>query len=229
MLHLKQRMHGLTGIFSWASHQQKYTADRSCRAKQAKMENCTFFTSAAGAEATGFRPCLLCRPELAPGNAAVDANSVLAHKAAGFLEENCGSRQNLPEIARELGCTDRHLRRVFMEEYHVSPVQYLQTCRLLLAKNLLTDTALSVLYVAMAAGFGSLRRLNDLFQKHYGLSHGIAQKGGRRKEPGGRSNHRLRIPSALPVGENNGIFVYACDSRCRNSKGWKVYAHGESF
>ena len=141
-----------------------------CRAKQAKMENCTFFTSAAGAEAAGFRPCLLCRPELAPGNAAVDANSVLAHKAAGFLEENCGSGQNLPEIARELGCTDRHLRRVFMEEYHVSPVQYLQTCRLLLAKNLLTDTALSVLDVAMAAGFGSLRRLYDLFQKHYGLS-----------------------------------------------------------
>lgn len=113
-----------------------------CREKQEKRENCTFFSSAARAEAAGFRPCLLCRPELAPGNSVADARSMLARKAADFLEENCGSGQNLPGIAGQLGCTDRHLRRVFMEEYHVSPVQYLQTCRLLLAKNLLTDTCL---------------------------------------------------------------------------------------
>lgn len=141
-----------------------------CRAKQAKKENCTFFSSAAEAEAAGFRPCLLCRPELAPGGSQMDAASALAHRAAVLLEENCGSGQSLSELAGRLGCTDRHLRRVFMEAYHVSPVQYLQTCRLLLAKSLLTDTGLSVLDVAMAAGFGSLRRLNDLFQEHYGLA-----------------------------------------------------------
>lgn len=141
-----------------------------CWAKQAKKENCTFFSTAAEAEAAGYRPCLLCRPELAPGNSVVDASSVLAHKAARLMEENCGNGQSLEELAGRLGCTDRHLRRVFMEEYHVTPVQYLQTCRLLLAKNLLTDTGLSVLDVAMAAGFGSLRRLNDLFKKHYGLT-----------------------------------------------------------
>lgn len=86
-----------------------------------------------------------------------------------MLEESCGSGQNIEEIAARLGCTDRHLRRVFTAEYNVSPVKYLQTCRLLLAKNLLTDTDLSVLNVAMAAGFGSLRRFNDLFKKYYGL------------------------------------------------------------
>ena len=135
-----------------------------CWAKQAKEENCTFFSSAAEAEAAGYRPCLLCRPELAPGNSIVDATSILAHKAARLMEENCGTGQNLEELAARLGCTDRHLRRVFMDEYHVTPVQFLQTCRLLLAKNLLTDTNLSVLDVAMAAGFGSLRRLNDLLK-----------------------------------------------------------------
>jgi AraC family transcriptional regulator of adaptative response / DNA-3-methyladenine glycosylase II len=87
-----------------------------------------------------------------------------------MLEKNCGSGQSLEEIAERLGCTDRHLRRVFTAAYNVSPVQYLQTCRLLLAKNLLTDTDLSVLEVAMAAGFGSLRRFNDLFKKQYKLS-----------------------------------------------------------
>jgi len=141
-----------------------------CRAKQARQENCTFFSSAAEAELAGYRPCLLCRPELAPGNSIVDASSVLAHRAARLMEENCGGGQSIEELASRLGCTGRHLRRVFVEEFHVTPVQYLQTCRLLLAKNLLTDTDLSVLYVAMASGFGSLRRLNDLFKKQYHLS-----------------------------------------------------------
>lgn len=141
-----------------------------CRAKQPKEENCTFFSSAAEAEQAGYRPCLMCRPELAPGTSAVDASSALAQRAARILEENCDSRQSLEELAEKLSCTGRHLRRVFMEEYHVTPIQYLQTCRLLLAKNLLTDTSLSVLDIAMAAGFGSLRRLNDLFLKRYKLS-----------------------------------------------------------
>jgi AraC family transcriptional regulator of adaptative response / DNA-3-methyladenine glycosylase II len=97
-------------------------------------------------------------------------------KAALILDENCGSGQSLEELAGKLGCTSRHLRRVFTEEYHVSPVQYLQTCRLLLAKNLLTDTDLSVLEVAMSAGFGSLRRFNDVFKRHYDLSPAALRK-----------------------------------------------------
>ena len=141
-----------------------------CRAKRAKLENCNFFPTAAAAERAGYRPCLLCRPELAPGTAITDATAALSHRAARLLEESCGSGQTLNELAGRLGCTDRHLRRTFMAEYNVSPVQYLQTCRLLLAKNLLTDTDLSVLDVAMAAGFGSLRRFNDLFKNRYRLS-----------------------------------------------------------
>ncbi len=141
-----------------------------CRAKQPKPENCTFYSTAAEAEQAGYRPCLLCRPELAPGSSITDATANLVYRSARMLEENCGSGQSLEEIALQLGCTDRHLRRVFSAEYNVSPVQYLQTCRLLLAKNLLTDTDLSVLDVAMAAGFGSLRRFNDRFKKHYNLS-----------------------------------------------------------
>lgn len=141
-----------------------------CRARQPKAENCTFYSTAAEAELAGYRPCLLCRPELAPGTSITDATTVLAHKAARMLEKNCGMGQSLDELAGRLGCTDRHLRRVFTTEYNVSPVQYLQTCRLLLAKNLLTDTNLNIIDVAMSAGFGSLRRFNDLFKKHYNLT-----------------------------------------------------------
>ncbi len=141
-----------------------------CRARQPKPENCTFYHTAAEAEQAGYRPCLLCRPELAPGTSKTDATANLVYRAARMLEENCGSGLRLDELAGRLGCTDRHLRRVFQAEYNVSPAAYLQTCRLLLAKNLLTDTNLSILDVAMASGFGSLRRFNDLFKKHYNLA-----------------------------------------------------------
>ncbi|WP_195198710.1 DNA-3-methyladenine glycosylase 2 family protein [Faecalispora jeddahensis] len=155
-----------------------------CRAKLPKPENCSFYTTAAAAEQAGFRPCLLCRPELAPGSARVDAVSSLAQRAARLLEENCGSEQSMAELAGQLGCTDRHLRRAFAAEYHVTPIQYLQTCRLLLAKNLLTDTELSVIDVAMASGFGSLRRFNDLFQKHYRLAPtALRRQAAGKKEP----------------------------------------------
>ena len=141
-----------------------------CRAKRPRIENCTFYRTAAEAERAGYRPCLLCRPELAPGTSITDAVADLAYRVARMLEENCGSGQHIGEIAARLGYTDRHIRRVFTAEYNVTPVQYLQTCRLLLAKNLLTDTDLSVLDVAMAAGFGSLRRFNGLFKERYRLS-----------------------------------------------------------
>lgn len=141
-----------------------------CKARQPKRENCIFFPTAAEAEQAGYRPCLLCRPELAPGSSVTDARSNLVYRAARMLEENCGSGLCLEEIAGRLGCTSRHLRRVFTAEYQVTPVRYLQTCRLLLAKNLLTDTNLSVLDIALAAGFGSLRRFNELFKKDYKLS-----------------------------------------------------------
>ena len=139
-----------------------------CKAKLPKPKNCAFYTSAAAAEQAGFRPCLLCRPELAPGNAPVDAASSLARRAAWLLEQ--GFDGNLEKLAGRLGCSGRHLRRAFTAEYGVSPVRYVQTCKLLLAKSLLSDTHLPVSEVAMAAGFGSLRRFNDLFKKQYRLA-----------------------------------------------------------
>jgi len=143
-----------------------------CRVKPPKEENCSFFISAAAAEAAGYRPCLRCRPELAPGLAPMDSVTRLARIAALIMEEDLLTDRNIPELAVMLGITDRHLRRVFSAEYGVSPVQYLQTRRLLLAKNLLTDTQLSVTDVAMTAGFGSIRRFNDLFKKRYRLTPG---------------------------------------------------------
>ena len=138
-----------------------------CRVKVPKEENCTFFTSAAAAEVAGYRPCLKCRPELSPGLAPVDSVSRLARSAAMIIMEDCLTGRKVAELATLLGITDRHLRRVFFAEFGVTLLQYLQTHRLLLAKSLLTDTQITVTDVAMTAGFGSIRRFNDLFKRHY--------------------------------------------------------------
>ncbi len=140
-----------------------------CTVKPPKRENCRFYPSAAAAESAGYRPCLRCRPELAPGNASVDAITRVAQAAASLIEDCTLDDAGLEAVAARLGITDRHLRRAFGAEFGVSPVAFAQTQRLLLAKRLLTDTSLPVTEVAYASGFGSLRRFNALFKQRYRL------------------------------------------------------------
>ncbi len=154
-----------------------------CSARTPLRHNCRFFPSAAAAEAEGFRPCLRCRPELAPGYAAVDANRRLAQSAARLIEDGRLQDASLADLAATLDVTDRHLRRVFQEEFGVAPVEYAQTQRLLLAKRLLTDTDLSILDIAMASGFASLRRFNDLFRTRYRMTPGELRRTSARAEP----------------------------------------------
>lgn len=153
-----------------------------CHARMPKYENCTFFESAAAAEAAGYRPCMLCRPELAPGLSTTDATASLARRAAVLLRERCTSGEKVDELAARLGYTDRHLRHAFEQEFQVTPVQYLQTCRLLLAKSLLTDTELPMAQVAQAAGFGSVRRFNHLLKEHYGMTPSALRARSRRRK-----------------------------------------------
>jgi AraC family transcriptional regulator of adaptative response / DNA-3-methyladenine glycosylase II len=126
--------------------------------------------SAAQAEVAGFRPCLRCRPELAPGSAAADANARLAQAAVALIDDGVPDEGGVESLAQRLGVTSRHLRRVFATSFGVSPVEYAQTHRLLLAKRLLTDTALPVTDIAFASGFRSVRRFNALFRTRYGLA-----------------------------------------------------------
>jgi AraC family transcriptional regulator of adaptative response / DNA-3-methyladenine glycosylase II len=141
-----------------------------CNVRMPRRENCRFFASAAAAEARGFRPCLRCRPELAPGHAAIDASSHLAQGAVDLIESGVMDEGGLARLAARVGVSDRHLRRVFDAEFGVSPVAYAQTHRLLLAKRLLTDTPLPVTDVALASGFASVRRFNALFRERYRMA-----------------------------------------------------------
>ncbi len=185
-----------------------------CSVKAPKRQNCRFFGLAAQAESAGFRPCLRCRPELAPHSVVwsiQDASYILAHQAARLLDEpeawaptlvasrafggalplaqengalrlrpgKAGSaalagEERLPGViaglAARLGVSDRHLRRIFEAQFGVSPVQYLQTRRLLTAKQLLADTQLPITQIALISGFASVRRFNAAFIDHYHLN-----------------------------------------------------------
>lgn len=152
-----------------------------CTVKIPKLENCRFFPAAAVAESQGFRPCLRCRPELAPGNSILDVSEKQARRAAVMIDEGYLIEHDIPDLADRLNMTDRHLRRIFKQEYGISVIDYAQTQRLLIAKRLLADTTLPIIEVAMSSGFASLRRFNALFQQRYRLKPTDLRKSGRTK------------------------------------------------
>jgi AraC family transcriptional regulator of adaptative response / DNA-3-methyladenine glycosylase II len=141
-----------------------------CPVKPPKAINCRFYNSAQEAEHAGFRPCLRCRPELAPGNAPVDNSQRIAHRIVQRIEEgSIDEKAALETIAGEFELSSRQIRRIIQKELGVPPIQLLLTRRLLLAKQLLTETTLPVTEIAFASGFSSLRRFNDAFSTRYGM------------------------------------------------------------
>jgi AraC family transcriptional regulator of adaptative response / DNA-3-methyladenine glycosylase II len=149
-----------------------------CRVRTPRRENCRFFASAAQAEAAAFRPCLKCRPEIAPGLSLMDSPRTLADAAAAALAQATqqGQALPLPALAARLGVTERHLRRIFTAAHGVSPRDFVATQRLLLAKQLLTDTTQPVAQVALASGFQSLRRFNAAFATRYRMPPGALRR-----------------------------------------------------
>jgi AraC family transcriptional regulator, regulatory protein of adaptative response / DNA-3-methyladenine glycosylase II len=139
-----------------------------CPARTPKQANCRFFDTPQEAEQAGFRPCLRCRPELAPGNAPVDDAQRIAQLIVQRLEEgHLDDKAGLEDIADQFELSSRQIRRIIQKELGVPPIQLLVTRRLLLAKQLLTETALPITEVAFASGFSSLRRFNDAFNGRY--------------------------------------------------------------
>ncbi len=143
-----------------------------CGVKTPKFDSCEFFHSAAAAEAAGFRPCLRCRPELAP----YDVQQNLAHAIWHKIAEGALNELSLDQFAEQVGLSSRQVRRVIQDEFGVSPVELAQTQRLLFAKKLLQETELSMTDVAYAAGFGSVRRFNALFAERYNLAPGALRQ-----------------------------------------------------
>ncbi|HEY1772093.1 MAG TPA: AlkA N-terminal domain-containing protein [Gammaproteobacteria bacterium] len=139
-----------------------------CPAPTSKQCNVAYYPSAAAAAEAGFRPCLRCRPETAPGTPAWLGTSATVRRALRLIHEGALDTESVEHLAARLGIGPRHLHRLFVQHLGASPLAVAQTRRLHFAKHLIDDTRLAMTDIALASGFGSLRRFNDAFRNTYG-------------------------------------------------------------
>lgn len=166
-----------------------------CPVRLPKAENVIFFKSAAAAIEDGYRPCLRCRPESAPGTPAWCGSSTSVTRALRLIHEGALDQSSISALADRLGITSRHLSRLFQRHLGASPIAVAQTRRLQFAKKLINETSLPMTEVAMAAGYGSLRRFNDHFRKVYDRPPSALRAGTRQASDGRLS---IRLPYRAP-------------------------------
>ncbi len=166
-----------------------------CPARTPKRENMSFVASAAAAEEAGFRACLRCRPETAPDMGAWRGTSNTVSRALGLIEAGALDEGDVDGLAARLGVGERHLRRLFRQHLGAAPVSVAQTRRVLLAKALIHQTDLGMAEVALASGFGSVRRFNETFQGLYGRPPSALRRRAERPAYGGV---RLSLPYRPP-------------------------------
>jgi AraC family transcriptional regulator of adaptative response / DNA-3-methyladenine glycosylase II len=149
-----------------------------CPARTPKRENLVFYPSAAAAQEAGFRPCLRCRPETAPDLGVWRGTSNTVSRALALIEKGGLDGADVEALAERLGVGERQLRRLFRRHLGASPIAVAQTRRVLLAKHLIHETRLPMSEVALAAGFGSIRRFNETFQRLFGRAPSTLRRGG---------------------------------------------------
>jgi AraC family transcriptional regulator of adaptative response / DNA-3-methyladenine glycosylase II len=151
-----------------------------CPARTPKFENCRFFASAAAAQKAGLRPCLRCRPETAPDLASWRGTSNTVSRGLALIADGelDGDGASIDALAERLGIGERQLRRLFKQHLGASPVTVAQTRRVLFAKQLIHDTRLPMAEIALAAGFGSIRRFNETFQQLFHRPPGALRRKG---------------------------------------------------
>jgi AraC family transcriptional regulator, regulatory protein of adaptative response / DNA-3-methyladenine glycosylase II len=151
-----------------------------CPARTARFENCRFFPSAAAAQEAGFRPCLRCRPERAPGFASWRGSSNSVSRALALIADGAldGGEAGVEALAERVGLGSRQLRRLFEQHLGASPLAVAQTRRVLFAKQLIQETRMPLSKVALAAGFGSVRRFNDTFHRLFRRPPSTMRRGG---------------------------------------------------
>ena len=170
-----------------------------CPARTPKRENVRFFPTAAAAQSAGFRPCLRCRPETSPDLAAWRGASNTVTRALRLIEAGAMDEGDVEALADRLGVGERQLRRLFRQHLGASPVAVAQTRRVLLAKQLIQETRLPMAEVAMAAGFGSVRRFNETFQQLYDRPPGALRRlGGPEQAAAGGEAVKLQLPYQAP-------------------------------
>ncbi len=168
-----------------------------CPARSPKDENIRYYPTAAAAQAAGFRPCLRCRPEAAPGTPAWSGTSSVVSRGLRLIGDGALDRDGVEALADRLGVTARHLRRLFVQHLGATPIDVALTRRVHFAKKLLDETTLPMAQVALAAGFGSLRRFNGKIRRAFSRTPTALRKLSRNRSSG-EGSYRFRIACRPP-------------------------------
>ncbi|HVC64190.1 MAG TPA: DNA-3-methyladenine glycosylase 2 family protein, partial [Candidatus Dormibacteraeota bacterium] len=169
-----------------------------CPARTPKRENLAFYPSAAAAQEAGYRPCLRCRPETAPDLGVWRGTSNTVSRALALIEKGGLDDADVEALADRLGVGERQLRRLFRRHLGASPIAVAQTRRVLLAKHLIHETRLPMSEVALAAGFGSIRRFNETFQQIFGRAPSTLRRGTGAASPGPAGEVAILLPYRPP-------------------------------
>ena len=169
-----------------------------CPARTPKDEHVRYFPSAAAAEAAGFRPCLRCRPEASPGTPAWAGTSGIVSRALRLIGDGALDHDGVERLADRLGVTGRHLRRLFVRHLGASPHEVAQTRRLHSAKQLLDETMLPMRDVALASGFGSVRRFNHQVRRTYSRTPSQLRRLAHGDKSSDSSRYRFRLAYRPP-------------------------------
>jgi AraC family transcriptional regulator, regulatory protein of adaptative response / DNA-3-methyladenine glycosylase II len=182
-----------------------------CPARTAKPEHCRFFGSAAAAQDAGFRPCLRCRPETAPDLASWRGTSNTVSRALALISDGAlsGAGATVETLANRLGVGERQLRRLFFQHLGASPVAVAQTRRVLFAKQLIHETRMPMTEVALASGFGSVRRFNEVFRKLFGRPPGALRRKASAATPTPVAGVTLRLRYRPPY-DWNAMLAHLC-------------------
>lgn len=155
------------GVFFTAVRTTRVYCRPVCPVRPALTKNVQFFPTAAAAERAGFRPCLRCRPETAPGSPAWRGTATTVARGMRLIEDGFLDRNTVAALADRLGIGPRHLLRLFLRHAGATPSEVAATRRVQAAKRLISDSDMPLAEVAFAAGFNSIRRFNDAFRATY--------------------------------------------------------------
>ena len=154
-----------------------------CPARAPAEHQVSYYFTAAEASAAGYRPCLRCRPDSAPGSAAWQGTHTTLQRALRLIDEGALQNHSQTELATRLGISERYLRKLFQQQLGLAPKQYALTQQVLFAKKLLHETALPIASIAFQAGFNSIRRFNDAFKQQLQLAPGAIRRQQQSKTP----------------------------------------------
>jgi AraC family transcriptional regulator of adaptative response / DNA-3-methyladenine glycosylase II len=186
------------GKFYIGVHSTRIYCRPICHARASREENVCYFSSAAAAAAAGFRPCLRCRPECSPGTPAWAGTKTTVARALRLLNESSLEEGGVEALADHLGVGSRHLRRLFLRHLGATPRDIAQTRRLHFAKKLIDETRLPMTQIALASGFGTVRRFNAAIREVYNRTPTQIRALARRSPSGAENQYEFRLGFRRP-------------------------------